>query len=126
MAKWFKRSLMALGALFILFIPIAIFAQSAETELFDNLGIALVLLAFALCLSAFATGIGALVQKLTRSNLEKAKRDFVYEDAMLNRIMSRLDDEERTYLQDYLNAHLHKPTQEFFYLTEENQDYNNK
>jgi hypothetical protein len=126
MAKWFKRSLMALGALFITFIPLALFARSAESDLIDNLGIALMFLAFALSLAALLTGIGALIQWLSRSNLEKAKRGLAYEDAMLNRIMSRLDDEERAYLQDYLNARLHEPTQDFFYLTEENQEYTNK
>jgi hypothetical protein len=125
MAKWFQRSLMALGVLFIAFIPLALLARSAESDLIDNLGIGLVLLAFALCLVTLVSGLGALSQWLFRSNLEKAKRGLAYEDAMLNRIMSRLNDEERSYLQGYLNAAPYEPAEDFYYANEENsrQDY---
>jgi hypothetical protein len=45
---------------------------------------------------------------------------------MLNRIMNRLDDEERAYLQGYLNAQPYEPVEGFdYYSSEENrkEDY---
>ena len=118
MAKWFQRSLMALGALFIIIIPIAIYASGMENELLDNFGIFLFLLAFGLAAMSLISGLGTAVQWLGRKQ-QKAKRGYVYEDAMLNRIMQRLDDEERAYLQGYLNAQPYEPVEGFDYYSDE-------
>jgi hypothetical protein len=125
MEKWFRRSLMALGALFMLIIPIAIYAADMESEFLDNLGLFLILIAFGLVVMSVITGLGTAFQWLGKKRGEKAKRGYVYEDAMLNRIMNRLDDEERAYLQGYLNAQPYEPIEGFDIYTEEKnmQDY---
>lgn len=126
MTKWFQRSLMALGALFFTFIASWFLFQATENPLIENVQIILMLFAFGLSLVSIITGIGAFSQWIGKQSGEKAKRGLVYEDAMLNRIMSRLDDEERSYLQGYLASQSPESNEDFFYVTEENQDYGNK
>jgi hypothetical protein len=119
MQKWFRRSLMALGALFIVIIPIAIFAQNLESEVLENFGIFLILIAFVLVGIVGISGLGTAFQWISKKRGDKVKRGLVYEDAMLNRVMNRLDDEERAYLQGYLNAQPYEPVEGFDSYSEE-------
>jgi hypothetical protein len=125
MEKWFRRSLMALGLLFMFIMSIVIFGVGSESEFVENFGLFLILLAFGLAFISFISGIGTALQWIGKKRGEKAKRGLVYEDAMLNRIMKRLDDEERAYLQGYLNAQPYESVDGFDTYTEESskQDY---
>lgn len=123
MKKWFQRSLAALGALFIIIIPIAIMANDTNNAFLDTIGIGMMLIAFVLIVIAAVTGIGTAFQWFTNRSSIKAKRGMSYEDEMLNRIMSRLDDEERAYLQGYLSAQSYEPLEESYIIDERKQDY---
>lgn len=119
MEKWFRRSMMILGALYIVLLPIAIMADSEGNELFDNLGIGLLLVSFAFMLIALISGLGTFFQWLGNRSTEKAKRGMIYQDEMLNRIMKRLSDEERSYLQGYIGAQSYEPVEGFDYIVDE-------
>jgi hypothetical protein len=123
MEKWFRRSLMILGGLYIVLVPIAIMADSEGNELFDNLGIGLLLVSFIFMLIALISGVGTFFRWVGNRSTAKAKRGLMYQDETLNRIMKRLSDEERGYLEGYLSASSYEPVEGFDYLVDEkNQD----
>jgi heme/copper-type cytochrome/quinol oxidase subunit 1 len=71
MVKWFQRSMMALGALFVVIIPVAIYASDLESEFLDNFGIFLFLIAFALVAISIISGIGTAFNGLAKSVAKK-------------------------------------------------------
>jgi hypothetical protein len=79
---------------------------------------------FVLMFSTLISGIGAAIEYARNRSSEKAKRGIIYEDEMLNRIMRKLSDEERGYLESYLNTQPYETVDGFDYIIdEENSDH---